>query len=517
MTVPLTRAFVERVAQTGDGFCLPPEGEAIRIYPSSPQPCGDSLLFLFRTGEGRQLGCVTPSRSKAPEGMERRTEVGLADGSLFLAGPLSHENAGFLRSAIPSTSAIRIGSGPSFGLGDRLGLAGPAHLRAIRGTGLFPVLAQQSIRELERTARSPEEVMDCASFAAFAEGYADGFAADGDHLKTTADIDRVLAAGFTFFTFDPGDHVDNDADHLEVTELSRRLNGLPWDRLETTRDSLLRKYADRPFRLADGSSLQGTRTDVQRATVKYGRVVAQLRSMFEHLSRHAAPDSYDVEISVDETEAVTTPFEHFLLISEFGRLGIRVDSLAPRFVGRFEKGVDFRGDLNEFGSQFARHVAVRDTFGGYRLSLHSGSDKFSIYPLFARLGGERIHVKTAGTSYLEALRALIQIDSTLFREIFEFSRGCYAEARASYHVSADLSRVPATPAEDPQACDEELRTNEDVRQVLHVAFGDVLTNRCPDGTTRFRKRLLAALESQEETHFRCLEEHFERHFEALRT
>ncbi len=515
MTVPLTREFVDQVSKTGDGRCLSAEGTAIRIYPHSPQPCGDAVLFLFRDGGGRQLGCVCPSRPEGPDGMESRAVTNLTDGSSFLAGPLSRENGALLRSVFAWTSPTRIGSGRSFGLGDRLGLAGPAHLRAIRGTGLFPVLAQQSIRELERTSRSPQEVMDCATFAAFQEGYTDGFAADGDHLKTTADIDRVLAVGFNFFTFDPGDHVDNDADRLDTAELSQRLDRIPWERLATTGKSFLERYADRPFRLADGSTVVGSRMEVRRAAVKYGRVLAQLRSMFEHLSRRASPGSYDVEISVDETEAVTTPFEHFLLMSELGRLGVRVDSLAPRFVGRFEKGVDFRGDLGEFASQFARHVAVRDTFGGYRLSLHSGSDKFSVYPVFARLGGDRIHVKTAGTSYLEALRALIRIDPALFREIFEFSRTRYTEARASYHVSADLSRMPATPPEDPEVCDEELRTNDDLRQVLHVAFGDVLTARGKDGTTRFKSRLLAALDSNEEIHYRCLEEHFARHLEPF--
>jgi tagaturonate epimerase len=516
MTVPLTRGFIENVPPTGDGLCLSPEGGAIRIYPRSPQPCGESLLFLFRSRDGRRLGCISPSRSKRPDGMESRSAATLSDGSRWMTGPLSPENAAFLRSVLAFTSPTRIGSSRSFGLGDRLGLAGPAHLRAIRGTGLFPVLAQQSIRELERTSRTAQEVMDCATFAAFQEGLTTGFAADGDHLKTTGDIDRVLAAGFTFFTFDPGDHVDNDADHLEEAELSRRLDALPWDHLETSRDAILSEYADRPFRLSDGSSLAGTRGDVQRAAVKYGRVLAHLRSMFEHLSRHSSKDAYQVEISVDETEAVTTPFEHFLLMSELDRLGIQVDSVAPRFVGRFEKGVDFRGDLGEFESQFARHVAVRDTFGGYRLSLHSGSDKFSIYPAFARLGGERIHVKTAGTSYLEALRALVRIDPALFREIYECSRAHYSAARASYHVSADLSFVPATPSEDPAMCDERLRTDDDLRQVLHVAFGDVLTARTAGGALRFKGRLLDALDSHEDIHFRCLEEHFSRHFEPFR-
>ncbi len=516
MTPALTREFAENLDRDSDGSCTVEGGEILRLYPPSVCRHDDLLLFVFRAPTGRRLGVLSPRGSAPPRSFETETGTALVDGSHFARGPLSHGNAEFLRSSIDWTSPRRIGRGRSFGLGDRLGLAGPAHLRAVAGTGLFPVLAQQSIRELERTGRTPDEVMDCATFAVFQEGYSDGFGADGDHLKTTRDIDRVLASGFLFFTFDPGDHVDNEADHLEPAELARRLAALPWSGLETSPERLLEDYGDREFRLTGGASLVGTSDEVRRAAVKYGKVLGQLRSLSEHLLRRAGRESCQVEISVDETEAVTTPFEHFLLVRELRRLGVPVDSLAPRFVGRFEKGVDFRGDLAEFEAQFARHVAVRDSFGGYRLSLHSGSDKFSIYPIFARLGGEQIHVKTAGTSYLEALRALLRIDPDLFAEIWRFSRASYERARASYHVSADLDRVPESADPDPEVCDEQVRTNDDLRQVLHVAFGDVLTSVTSDGGSRFRTRLLGALDGHEEIHFRCLGEHFERHFRAFR-
>ena len=148
-------------------------------------------------------------------------------------------------------------------------------------------------------------------------------------------------------------------------------------------------------------------------------------------------------MSVDETATPTSVAEHVFVASELKRLGVKWVSLAPRFVGEFEKGVDYIGDLDAFRRSFAQHVAVAQHFGPYKISIHSGSDKFSIYPIAAELTGGLVHLKTAGTSYLEALRAIAKIDPALFREIMAFAIERYPEDRASYHVSADLAKVPA--------------------------------------------------------------------------
>jgi tagaturonate epimerase len=179
-------------------------------------------------------------------------------------------------------------------------------------------------------------------------------------------------------------------------------------------------------------------------------------------------------------------------------------SLAPRFVGRFEKGVDYVGDLSEFERAFAGHVAVARAFGPYKLSLHSGSDKFSIYPIAARLAGDLVHLKTAGTSYLEALRAVASINPALFREVVRFARERYPADRATYHVSAEVGLMP-----DPAAvADAELPALLEefhAREVLHVTFGSVLNRE------ELRAPFLAALCGDEETYYRLLEAHFARH------
>ena len=149
-------------------------------------------------------------------------------------------------------------------------------------------------------------------------------------------------------------------------------------------------------------------------------------------------------------------------------------------------------------------MAVAKALGPYKLSLHSGSDKFSIYPIYARLAGDLVHVKTAGTSYLEALRALSLLDPALFRDILCFGLEKYAIDRATYHVSAEPSRVPDVGG----LKDEELPPlldNFDARQVLHVSFGSVLKDE------RFRAGLYRALAAEEEVYYQVLETHFEKH------
>jgi hypothetical protein len=212
-------------------------------------------------------------------------------------------------------------------------------------------------------------------------------------------------------------------------------------------------------------------------------------------------DEFDFEISVDETDSPTTPLEHFFIANELTRLGVRFTSLAPRFVGRFEKGVDYLGDLAALDAEMAKHAAVTAHFGTYKLSLHSGSDKFSVYPLIAKHWGERVHVKTAGTSYLEALRVLARLEPDLFADIYAFSRQHYEADRRSYHVSAQLEKLPEH-GDLPALLDD-----FHAREVLHVTFGSVLA--------QFGTQLKAALERHLVAYHEGLRVHFRRHLQLL--
>jgi len=486
----------------------------VELLPRSRTEDAGAEWALARAGETHQLLAVVPAgREALLDDLEGRTEGG-ADGTL-LVGPASPRNAVALRRHLEWLRPRPLGTATSAGLGDRLGLATPGHVRAVRvaGAGLRPIFAQQSIREMSRTGRTPIEVMDDATWGTLAEGWRDGVGADADHLKTPEDIDACLAAGFSFFTVDPGDHVDSSADSAGPEELRTAVAALPWKELEDTEADLRALYVGRTVVVED-HTLQLDELTVLRAAAKYGRAVAHVARMERHLRQAAGAREVELEVSVDETETPTTPAEHYWVASELRRLGVTWVSLAPRFVGRFEKGVDYIGDLDELEADLAAHAAIARRLGPYKLSLHSGSDKFSVYPIAARQTRGLVHLKTAGTSYLEALRTVAGLDAGLFREIYVFARERYETDRASYHVSARLDRAPK-PDQVPESSLVSLLEGFDAREILHVTFGSVLTERSEDEGFRFRDRLLGLLAAHPEAYADNLETHFVRHLRPL--
>ena len=461
----------------------------LTIYLNSVVEADGTTYFLANSDEGKCLGVMGHAASF--EG-ERRGNVTLC--------PLTAANAAALREKLPWLRPQPLGLQTSAGCGDRLGLATPGHVRAVRkAAGIAPIFAQQSMRENARTGRTPQQVMDDALWGIFQEGWREPWGADADHLKTTEDIDLCLAAGYTFFTVDPGDHVDNEAHTAPLDALKDKIHALPWDQLEDTPEGLHARYLNRRFEV-ESFALEFDQTTLARAAAKYGRAIAHTVRMYRHLA--AQTKYFELEMSVDETETPTSIEEHFFIASELRRLGVHWVSLAPRYIGRFEKGVDYIGDLKVFEAEIAKHAAVARVLGPYKLSIHSGSDKFSIYPIVARHTRGLVHLKTAGTSYLEELRVVAQMEPPLFREILAYAIERYPEDRATYHVSAELARVPM-PDTLADADLSALLNQFDARQVLHVTFGSMLD--------RFGGDILNVLAAHEEAHYAVLETHFDRH------
>ena len=414
--------------------------------------------------------------------------------------PLNAQNAAELRKRLEWLNAKPCGLQTSFGYGDRLGLATPGHMQAARGKNIAALFAQQSVRENARTGRTPQQVMDDAMWGAFQCGWRDAWGADADHLKTTNDIAPFIAAGYTFFTVDPGEFVDNAAPTDSRETLEQKANALPWDVLNDSLENLRARYTDKTFAF-DDVQIQLTQESLLRAIAKYGRAVAHAVVMFQEIARQKKGDTFDFEVSVDETELPTDSAEHFYIANELQRLNVRVTSLAPRFIGRFEKGVDYIGDLDALAENLNQHARIARHFN-YKLSLHSGSDKFSVYPLIARSTNNFVHVKTAGTSYLEALRTIANVNPKLFREILTQARERYPIDRATYHVSADVERVRA----ESQLSDKqlpELLNEFDAREVLHVTFGSALHE--------FGNNIHTTLRAHENEYADTLQKHFEKH------
>jgi len=485
------------------------------VYHQSIAAQAGMIYFLFRRNGEKHLGLIWEAghrRAAEKDFLGETQKITISGIPLHLKiAPLDPPNALALRQRLAFCAPRLLGNRAAFGCGDRLGIATPGHIRAMGGSGLAAVFAQQSARELSRTGRTPMEVLDCATWGVFQEGWREGYGADADHLKTSADIDAFLAAGFTFFTLDPGDKVETAADSLPAEVIIKRFKSLPWKELATTGAVWRKTYLDREFSLGKDLWIVFNEETLLRAGVKYGAALAHIAALYRHLVSRKRP--FELEISVDETATPTSLSEHFFVANELRRLRVKWVSLAPRFVGKFEKGVDYIGDLIQFSVTCRRHAQLSRALGDYKISLHSGSDKFSIYPVFARFVGERAHIKTAGTSYLEALRVITELDPTLFREILEFACEHYPKDRASYHVSAELYEVPKT--EDlPDSALPAFLEHFDTREVLHVTFGSVLTAKAGKAY-RFRNRLLRVLQENEESYYSALEAHFRRHIQPF--
>ena len=276
-------------------------------------------------------------------------------------------------------------------------------------------------------------------------------------------------------------------------------------------------YLGKTFAIDNGFSLTFDEESLLRAAVKYGRAVAHCAKLGKVLDELAGGgNGYEIEMSVDESEVPTTPLEHLFVAKELRRRGVEFISLAPRFIGDFEKGVDYRGDLKAFEESIAQHVAIAECCGPYKLSLHSGSDKFSVYPIFARLCGELLHVKTAGTSYLEALRVVARVDVPFLRELAEYCRGRFAEDRASYHLSTTQDHVEALMGTADDELERVFLDEDQGRQLMHATYGSVLTKgRGADGRP-YRERLMEILAKHDDLHMEFVTRHFDKHLGLLK-
>jgi len=429
------------------------------------------------------------------------------DHSCLLICDLHHDNALALRNTLPWLQPKIFGLRTSAGMGDRLGLATPGHVRAIQNTGgsIAPIFAQQSIREMSRTHRTPDQVLDDATWGVFQENWRGGVGADADHLKTTEDIDLCLASGFTFFTIDPGNYVNNNTENAAIGELYKIVQTYP-SQIQVSETGLINKS----FKF-DGVKIDFSESVLLKAVVKYGLAIWHVKSMFEHLDSNAKMP-FELEVSVDETDQPTSHAEHFYIARELKRLGVKWVSLAPRYIGRFEKGVDYIGDIDKFEADLKGHAQIAQYLGPYKLSLHSGSDKFSIYPIMMAYTKGLVHLKTAGTSYLEALHTIADLDEDLIKEIYVFARERYEIDRKSYHVSAQLSNALLP---DDVSKWAELIQQFDAREIFHVTFGSVLTEKKPNGTYLFYERFMNLLRKNPEKYTENLERHFIRHLQPF--
>ncbi len=474
-------------------------GDGSSLYVKSLFRSEGLLFCMVRLGGVKQL-CVI-SRERIPE---------MLPGTSFKVGswygrqaPLTWESYQAVKGYLPFIAPVSLRKEmTTFGCGDRLGLATPGHLRAVIPHDIYPVLAQQSIRELNLAGRTYENVVADAAFLVLQEGYSGGYGADGDHIKHLPDIRKAVAAEMPMITLDLTEKLVPEAEQWSDQRVEERFLALTGD----CRKIVQANYAGKTFNIED-ESIDISELEAKRCALIYWDAMEYTEEVDRYL-RSARGDAYDLEVSIDETTTPTCPSHHVFIAAELKRRTITVNSLAPRFVGEFQKGIDYIGDLNTFEKDFAVHSKIAKTFGGYKISIHSGSDKFSVYPIIGKHTNMKVHVKTAGTSWLEAAHAVSLLDPSLFKMMVDKAKVYAEEGLKQYHITADFSVVPDTAGrgdDDLQVFLEQTQS----RQMLHISFGPLLAD------PEIRGPFFSLLDRYEEYHYDCIEQHIAHHIREL--
>jgi len=368
----------------------------------------------------------------------------------------------------------------SLGMGDRFAHQGKAQLQAVaqarqRGIELTPVW-NKSNREHNIVKSEPISLRREADAAVAALGWTGAYHVDADHINLST-VDRFIEAS-DFYTIDVADFTGQAADPKEIEKFIAESQ----------------KYLGALSIPGLGHPLGIDQATVAGAARKFLGAMQAAGSIHRHIAKLKG-DNFIAEVSVDETDAPQTPVELFLILSMLAREKVPVQTIAPKFTGRFNKGVDYVGDIARFEKEFDENLCVVRfavaQFGlpeTLKLSVHSGSDKFSLYPIINRLLKKHnagVHVKTAGTTWLEEVIGLAESGGNGL----EIARDIYAAAHARFDelvkpyapvVDIDPAKLPS-PAEVRGWSSEQYcaalrhdlsspKYNLHFRQFLHVSF-----------------------------------------------
>src|SRR5690625_2408831 len=311
---------------------------SLRFFETSFNQVGPSSLMMIRIGKDDFL--MIDQDSALYQDL-----MGEEIANQLKKCPTNHANRLVLNEYFDFTKPQAFGKNvATIGLGDRLGLASPGHIQTVHDRQIKPVLAQQSIRELELTNRNIEDVIDAASYAVFREGYRGGFGADGDHLKKESDIKKAIDAGFSMLTLDCSDQIDNSVTQLTSEERLAKYNQLD----SATKAHYQEKYLGRSFNV-EGLSIEFDQDILSYNVLLYHEAIAYMVHIYQtYIEPIDRP--IDFEISIDETETITTPESHFFVANELMRL---------RCCNRFSKALTTRSEEHTYELQSRGHLVCR--------------------------------------------------------------------------------------------------------------------------------------------------------------
>lgn len=370
----------------------------------------------------------------------------------------------------------------SFGVGDRFAHEGVSQLKALLkaekefGVHFVPVW-NKSNREHQIVHTEPMSTRAEADAAVKALGYTGQYFVDADHINMN-NVDRFIDAS-DFFTIDVADYIGKPADPKDVVAFVK-------DNARFIGSLAIPGIAE-PFEVSEAQ--------VRAIADRYLFAVQEAGRIYRHIAEKKGEGNFVTEVSMDEVNDPQTPVEILFILSALASQKVPAQTIAPKFTGRFNKGVDYRGDVKQFEKEFEEDLLVIDfavkEFGlmdNLKLSIHSGSDKFSIYPIMGRLiqkYDKGIHIKTAGTTWLEENIGLAVADPEalkLAKKIYINALGRMAELTVPYAtvIDVDVNALPTPEEVEKWDADTYARTmrhnqadplyNPSFRQLIHVSY-----------------------------------------------
>jgi hypothetical protein len=369
----------------------------------------------------------------------------------------------------------------SVGIGDRFGRQGKAQLSALidaRSLGLQVVpVWNKSFREHSLIGTGPNDTRKEADNAVAALNWKDGYYVDADHISLK-NVDGFIDAS-NFFTLDVADWIGKPAEAADIESFIAQC----------------KPYMGTLQIPGIKDSFATTPQSVQTIAEKFLRAAKEAGAIYRHIVSRKGENNFVTEVSTDESDRPQTPVELFFILKMLSMEKIPVQTIAPKFTGRFNKGVDYVGDLKQFEKEFRDDLSVIafavSSFGlpgNLKLSVHSGSDKFSIYPLIHKAlkeTGAGLHLKTAGTTWLEEVIGLAEAGG----EGLEIAKEVYAQAYeheqelcAPYATVIDINPAKLPKPADVQKWTEKQFTdalrhdqknpayNPNLRQLIHVGY-----------------------------------------------
>ncbi|MCE5324572.1 tagaturonate epimerase family protein [bacterium] len=462
-----------------------------QLYEKSLRRIDNQISIFTVVRHGRKLvGMLGPEHIHRLADETGPARLRLSAEEKVTLHPLTWENYVRLRQMLPLAPSI-CGKAASFGTGDRLGMVSAAHLEADNKFQVFPVIAQQSPRELERTNRTFKSVLLDAVMGVLESGYTGSFGADADHIKNDTQFMEGVEAGYSMFTLDVSDNL-LDISSLSASEINDAANNLT----ELSR-GIAKRYAEKTISLPGEQNYTFSEDELIRSALVYEKSMLQA-VRFCGMARTKL-DEFDLEISIDEGSRETTPEDHLFVAEFLHANNVDFTSLAPKFPGQFQKAVDYKGNYAELKRSFSIHGELARLIGGYRLSMHSGSDKFSIYEIFAEMTRGNFHIKTSGTSWLQAVRLIAHTNLQLFKDMYDICIETLPESKKAYHVDI-------TPTDFPNKLPyDAIRFfgQPNVQQLFHISYGALLDAKRPE--------ILDTLHKNEQQHYAFVTEHIERH------